>query len=188
MYGGFRPNRCMYPVVANLLFGNLGGPATVSILTRAVNSVELDTNRDLGAVVNAAMARSEKVDLRMSPFPQDDEIADFLLAADALVMPCRWGTHCGQLELAFDLGIPPVVADVRYLREQWQRYEGVIPEPIWFDWVDDYQQGPHILTALQDTVQRQKERATSCDALRDLRAAEHDATMAHHRRLYTEPR
>jgi glycosyltransferase involved in cell wall biosynthesis len=188
MYGGFRPNRYMFPVVANLLFGTLSRPASVSILTRAVSPVELDTNRDLGAVINAALARPERVDLRLSPFPHDDEIADFLLSADALVLPYRWGTHSGQLELAFDLGIVPVVADVGYLREQWQRYEGVVPEPIWFDWTDDYQQGTRILAALQHAIHRQHEWAAPRHDLHALRTAEHQATLTAHHRLYTETR
>jgi glycosyltransferase involved in cell wall biosynthesis len=188
MYGGFRPNRRMFPVVVNLLFGNLGDPATISILTRAVSPVELDTNRDLGSVVNAALARPEQVNLRLSPFPSDHEIADFLLAADVLVLPYLWGTHSGQLELAFDLGIVPVVANVGYLREQWQRYEGIVPEPIWFDWTDDYQQGARILAALQDAVRRQNEWTTTHHTLLDLRSAEHDATLTAHRRLFTETR
>lgn len=188
MYGGFRPNRSIYPVLVNLLFGNIGGPATLSILTRAVSPIELGANAELAAVVNAALTRPEQIDLRMSPFPDDDEIADFLLTADALVLPYSWGTHSGQLELAFDLGIVPVVSEVGYLREQWQRYEGVVPEPIWFDWVDDYQQGARILTAMRDAVRRQEEWVTSRHALRDLRAAEHDAVIAEHRRLYAEPR
>ena len=41
-----------------------------------------------------------------------------LVAADALVLPYRWGTHSGLLELAADLGVPLIAADVGYLREQ----------------------------------------------------------------------
>lgn len=188
MYGGFRPNRCVFPVVANLLFGNLSRPATVGILTRAVSPVELDTNRDLGAVVNAALTRPDRVGLRLSPFPHDNEIADFLLSADVLVLPYRWGTHSGQLELAFDLGVLPVAADVGHLREQWRRYRDVVAEPIWFDWADDYQQGARILIALQEATQRHHEQTAGRDALRDIRAAEHETTLTAHRHIYAEPR
>lgn len=38
--------------------------------------------------------------------------------ADALLLPYRWGTHSGLLELATDLGTQVVVSDVGYLSQQ----------------------------------------------------------------------
>ncbi|MBW3619131.1 MAG: hypothetical protein KY461_02710 [Actinobacteria bacterium] len=38
--------------------------------------------------------------------------------ADVLLLPYRWGTHSGLLELATDLGTPVVVTDVGYLSQQ----------------------------------------------------------------------
>lgn len=38
--------------------------------------------------------------------------------ADALLLPYRWGSHSGLLELAADLGTQPVVTDVGFLAQQ----------------------------------------------------------------------
>jgi beta-1,4-mannosyltransferase len=46
------------------------------------------------------------------------ELCARLVAVDALVLPYRWGTHSGLVELAADLGLPVVAADVGYLRDQ----------------------------------------------------------------------
>ena len=54
------------------------------------------------------------------------ELCGELVAADALVLPYRWGTHSGLLELAADVGVPVIAADVGYLREQGQ---GIFYEP-----------------------------------------------------------
>jgi glycosyltransferase involved in cell wall biosynthesis len=47
-----------------------------------------------------------------------DQLCAELVASDALILPYRWGTHSGLLELATDLGVPVIAADVGYLREQ----------------------------------------------------------------------
>ena len=54
------------------------------------------------------------------------ELCRTLVAVDALVLPYRWGTHSGLLELAADLDVPVIAADVGYLREQGH---GVFYEP-----------------------------------------------------------
>lgn len=41
-----------------------------------------------------------------------------LAVADVLLLPYRWGTHSGLVELATDLGTQPVVSDVGYVLQQ----------------------------------------------------------------------
>jgi beta-1,4-mannosyltransferase len=48
----------------------------------------------------------------------DTELFARVAEADALLLPYRWGTHSGFLEVATDLGTPVVVSDVGYLDEQ----------------------------------------------------------------------
>lgn len=92
MYGGFRPNRVRYPVVANILFGTEPS-SRLAVLTRALSPIELRAVPDARETIVAALARPDRVELRLRPFPDDDEIIGFLAGAHALVMPYLWGTH-----------------------------------------------------------------------------------------------
>lgn len=186
MYGGFRPNRLMHPVCVNILFGT---PAhdRLRILTRALSPVELGASSDAGRVVAHAGHPSGKVNLRLRPFPSDNEIAAFLAQADVLMMPYLWGSHSGQLEMAFDLGLVPVIADTGYFREQWQRHQGLVPEPVWFDWSDgqEYAYGPRLLAAVLAARERVLTgKASNRWGFAEYRRTEHAEVVAGHRSLY----
>jgi beta-1,4-mannosyltransferase len=63
-------------------------------------------------------AASDVVRVRAhDPLPLDDLCAA-LVRSDALVLPYRWGTHSGLVELAADLGVTVLAADVGHLAEQ----------------------------------------------------------------------
>lgn len=47
-----------------------------------------------------------------------EELTRHLIGADALILPYRWGTHSGMLEVATDLSVPVIAGDVGYLDEQ----------------------------------------------------------------------
>lgn len=47
-----------------------------------------------------------------------DELRAAIVAADGLLLPYRWGTHSGMVELAADLGVPVLASDVGYLSQQ----------------------------------------------------------------------
>lgn len=184
MYGGFRPNRVMYPVIANLLFGT--EPSTrLGILTRALSPIELRECQDARDTLTAALAQPERLDLRLRPFPDDDEIVDFLAGVHALVMPYLWGTHSGQLELAFDLGVIPVISNVGFFPEQWFTHQDLIPEPVWFDWRSgsEYGFGSLLLDALVKSASLPRQHSARM-RFRDRRREEHDHIVNSYRRLY----
>lgn len=47
-----------------------------------------------------------------------DELARQIASVDVLLLPYRWGTHSGMVELATDVATFPVVSDVGHLAEQ----------------------------------------------------------------------
>lgn len=47
-----------------------------------------------------------------------EDLCARLVEADAVLLPYRWGTHSGMLELLTDLGVTAIVGDVGYLAEQ----------------------------------------------------------------------
>jgi hypothetical protein len=54
------------------------------------------------------------------PHISDDVLTRAFLASHAVILPYRWGTHSGQLELARDCGSHVVVSDVGFYKEQWE--------------------------------------------------------------------
>lgn len=62
--------------------------------------------------------RERGVDVRIHPPFTDDELVDYLLEIDILVLPYRFGTHSGWVEACHDTGVIPVVPDCGHFHEQ----------------------------------------------------------------------
>jgi len=186
LYGGFRPNRAMYPACVNAGFG-LPDEDTLRVLTRGISPIELLDGTDAKETVDFAARMRGRVDLRVCPFPSDDDVVRFLVTGDVLVMPYMWGTHSGQLETAFDLGLVPVISDVGFAREQSDHHCGLVHEPVWFDWSDgaEYAYGSRLIEALLQG----RERASTAERLptedfREHRHVEHRLILKQHSTLY----
>lgn len=70
--------------------------------------------RQIADIVAAAPLLS----LRRHPRYDDAALAASLAAADVAVLPYRFGTHSGWVELCWDLGVPVVTAPVGHMAEQ----------------------------------------------------------------------
>lgn len=187
MYGGFRPNRLMHPVCVNAAFG-LPSADRLRILTRALSPVELQSASDADKVTQIAAQAHRRIELVLRPFPGDEEITAFLSTAHVLVMPYLWGSHSGQLEAAFDLGLVPVASDTGYLREQRRQHGDLVAEPIWFNWSDDarYSYGARLLEALLQAREAAMSGPSvmSVERFQQHRRAEHARILVGYRELY----
>jgi glycosyltransferase involved in cell wall biosynthesis len=65
------------------------------------------------------LADHEAIDLRRHAYFSDDELVAYLRGLDVSVLPYRFGTHSGWLELCRDLGVAVVAPDCGYYAEQW---------------------------------------------------------------------
>jgi len=54
------------------------------------------------------------------PNIENDLLIELFLKSHAIILPYKWGTHSGQIELAKDCGCHVVVSDVGFYKEQWQ--------------------------------------------------------------------
>jgi glycosyltransferase involved in cell wall biosynthesis len=63
--------------------------------------------------------RTPGAEFWVHPRFSDAELERYLRRAAVTVLPHRWGTHSGWLELARDLGTRVVAPDCGYYREQW---------------------------------------------------------------------
>ncbi len=65
------------------------------------------------------LAARGAIDLRQHGYFSDDELVAYLRGLDASVLPYRFGTHSGWLELCRDLGVAVVAPDCGFYAEQW---------------------------------------------------------------------
>jgi hypothetical protein len=67
----------------------------------------------------SSAAADGRYELRIHERFTDGELQDYLEQLDVSVLPYRFGTHSGWLELCHDLGTVAVVPDCGYYAEQW---------------------------------------------------------------------
>lgn len=187
MYGGFRPNRDLLTPSVNIAFGLPELDAKLVILTRAISPIEVRQNEEMRMLIQLANS-SKRIDLRIFPFPSDNQIAEFLLGVDILIMPYRWGTHSGQLELAFDLGVVPVISDVGYYCDQYEELKEIVEQPVWFNWSDgnEFAYGARLLDAIGKGWEKMQHMQSlySREMLHQHRIIEHHGILSSYGRLY----
>ena len=189
MYGALRPNRDYLSTLVNWAL-HAGAGDRLHLLMRGLSPAHMaDPGQRAMDVARTAMT-CPRIEVTMRGFPSDDDIIDAGRQADVLVMPYRWGTHSGQLEFAFDLGLLPLSSDVGYLRDQHavHQHTGLIGEPEWFDWTNGnpYEFGERFLASLEKTRDRIGGSRVRADrrALAEYRRLEHAATLAVHAEAY----
>ncbi|MEV2279208.1 hypothetical protein AB0I72_26885 [Nocardiopsis sp. NPDC049922] len=188
LFGALRDNRDVTTVLYNWRFGRRQQETSLTLLLRSPGSINIEQERDRWELI-ATMATAEpRLRVELAPFPTDAEVVSTAQGCDALILPYVWGTHSGQLELAFDLGLLPITSDVGFLREQYQQHDGLVPEPVWFDWSDgaEYAYGERFGRALEQAVGLMEKNAPvrDADAFAQHRREEHQRVMSIHHELY----
>lgn len=191
LYGATRASRDQLAPVINWSLATTNPAHTLHLLLRAASPA--DFNRTVPSplpVIADTARRDPRVRVTMRPYPTDAEVVEAALASDLLLLPYLWGSHSGQLELAFDLGLIPVCSRVGHLPEQHrlhQQHGQAIPEPEWFDWSTGHPNlfGERFLTALESATARAAATPRRLDHdFLDYRAQEHQQVLTAHRALY----
>lgn len=84
-------------------------------------AIRLDGWTDLADDAKRRLARAHRErrsTVRILPRPTDDELASLVAAATVLVLPYRWGTHSGFVELATDVGTPTLTTPAGHRADQ----------------------------------------------------------------------
>jgi hypothetical protein len=125
----------------------------------------------------------------MRAYHSDRDVLTAGLAADALILPYLFGSHSGQLELAFDLNLMAIASSVGYLYDQYTVHKGLVTEPIWFDWADGHPFlfGEKLVAALETAHRRLRgsPRRGLGTAFLEYRRDEHTRFLDAHRAIYT---
>ncbi|MEU1278842.1 hypothetical protein [Streptomyces sp. NPDC005805] len=186
MFGASRASRDQLSTTANWSLGITDPHSTLHVLLRAFSPADF---ADVGrAPLLLETARHDpRIRLTMRPYPTDDEVVRAGLASDSLLLPYLWGSHSGQLELAFDLNLLPVCSLTGHLPEQYERHKGFVEEPEWFDWSQGHPNlfGEKFLTALEKAAERLGSRPRRLDRkFLDYRTQEHRTILDDYARVY----
>ncbi|MFH9654955.1 hypothetical protein ACH4MT_29095 [Streptomyces anulatus] len=155
MFGASRASRDQLSTMANWSLGTTDPHGTLQLLLRPFSPADFTEGGRAPLLLETAR-RDPRIRLTMRPYPTDEEVAQAGLASDALLLPYLWGSHSGQLELAFDLNLLPVCSLTGHLPEQYERHKGMVEEPEWFDWSHGHPNlfGEKFLTALENATAR----------------------------------
>lgn len=188
LYGAIRPNRDHMSTLTNWSLGLPDPDARLHLILRALSPVDFAASAHPRITELTAIARADpRIRVTMRPYPTDTELVQAALAADALLLPYLWGSHSGQLEFAFDLGLLALSADITHARAQYDLYTELIPEPVWFDWSSGhpYLYGERFLAAVETAHERLVELPRRIDpTFLDYRDHEHQQILDRHNDLY----
>ena len=186
MYGALRPNRDTLTTIANLLMGCVPD-CHAQLLTRPIRD-EAQMNALLPL---ANLARNNDYgQIELSLPLSDESLAERLASCDILVLPYLNAGHSGALEMAFDMGLLPVVTNVGHLPEQvehWRLSDPDIPAVI-VDWSDGktwlYQQ--RLMDGIRSACGqiRRFNSADIADTRRAFRLEEHRKSLQAHDAVY----
>ncbi|TVT55322.1 glycosyltransferase family 4 protein [Amycolatopsis rhizosphaerae] len=187
IYGSLRRNRDVELVLSCWRFARRLSETTLHLLLRAPSRVSLLEDAEAWGAI-----REHSADLRLRvdvlPFPSDAEVQEAVAGTDCLLLPYRWASHSGQLEHALDVGVLPVATRTGYLPDQVSLHDGLVAEPVWFDWSGDapFDHGARLLEAMQTAHAAIQGGWQSHDAEKfaEHRRREHTEVVASYRALY----
>ncbi|MFF2567352.1 hypothetical protein [Streptomyces sp. NPDC058084] len=186
VYGASRASRDQLSTLANWSLGITDPTSTLHVLLRAFSPADFADGGRAPLLLETAR-RDPRIRLAMRPYPTDAEVLEAGLASDALLLPYLWGSHSGQLELAFDLNLLPVCSLTGHLAEQYEQHKGLVEEPEWFDWSQGHPNlfGEKFLTALENAAARLGSGPRRLDReFLDYRAEEHQTILRKYARVY----
>lgn len=186
LYGAFRPNRDYLSTIANWSLTITDRAARLDVLLQALTPSDFERH-NIPALL-AIMKSDSRIKVAMRANPSDDEVVNAGMKTDALLLPYLFGSHSGQLELAFDLNILPVCSSVGYLKDQYHIHKGLVGEPVWLDWSEDdpFPFGDKLVAALEVVHARlvnSKRPGVSKDFLQ-YRRHEYDQFLRAHNAIY----
>jgi len=124
LIGNFRANKDIFLPVANFLILDSMKNKKLRILCNPMpmhfdhSDIEENVKNFFFLTVN-----NPRVELVCRPYIEHDLITRTFLESHAVLLPYKWGTHSGQLELARDCGCHVIVPDVGFYKEQWDKVE-----------------------------------------------------------------
>ena len=93
--------------------------ARLQIIYRPANIFPRDNAENHQLEIFSELIRHPRIITTCAFNIPDNVLTRAFLASHAVILPYKWGTHSGQLELARDCGSHIVVSDVGFYKDQW---------------------------------------------------------------------
>lgn len=122
LIGSFRQNKEVFQSVINFLQCKNLEDCKLQLLYRPINPY-LESHKRLNEqmITFFNLTLHPRIINISLPFIPDDTVTEAFLRSHAVILPYKWGTHSGQIELAKDCGCHVVVTDVGFYKEQWKQ-------------------------------------------------------------------
>ncbi len=186
--GALRSNREMAATFVNTVLASDGVYHT-HFVTRPFTADQLRGDGVLQTAIN--LHGRQYAQVRTVLPLSDEDIVKLFLSCDVLVLPYKEAGHSGQLELAFDCGLPTVSSNVGFLPDQLLAWPIDDRDSIsLIDWSDGktwlYQQRlVAVVKHVSSTLSRER-RADTIRGRRKFRLIEHERILTAHADLYRE--
>lgn len=188
MCGALRSNREMATTFVNLVLAS-DNLYQVHFVTRPFTTDQLRDDETLQVAIS--LHRGQHSQVRTVMPLSDEDMVRLFLSCDALILPYREAGHSGQLELAFDCGLPVIASDVGFLPEQPLAWPMIDRDSVSFiNWSDGkmwlYQQ--RLVAAVKNYTNApfRNKRDETIRRRREFRKAEHTQILVAHASLYRE--
>lgn len=150
LFGGMRSNRALLSSLLNASFTVLRYGGRLRWITKPI--CERSITPEYIGVLDFLKSQS-CCEIVMKSYYSESELCELIGDGDALILPYTRAGHSGQLELALDLGIVPIVSSVGYLAAQISEntfYDGP-PPVLFFDWSDqrDWEHPARLMNTLE---------------------------------------
>lgn len=122
LIGDFRENKEIIQSVVNFLQCSKLENCKLQLIYKPINPYRDEFNNLNEVMINFfKLTQHPRVTNLSLPNFSNQLLAEAFLKSHAVILPYKWGTHSGQIELARDCGCHVVVTDVGYYREQWDQ-------------------------------------------------------------------
>ena len=191
VYGALRPNRALDAVAAawRALARRADRDERVGlkILLRSVSASDVGRYAHTLSALIELIKEGLNVDLRVAPAAvSDTEIVDFHRTCSVILLPYRWVTHSGQLELCFDLGVPVLVPRIGGLESQVMIHPRASSLVTWFDG-SDLSASERLASLMGAAIVAAKRCHNSIGLPAAYRREEHDRLVRYLRAAYLRP-
>lgn len=121
--GDFRKNKEFVFSIRDFLSCPQLNDAKLQVIFRPINIYHDDDDDEIKRQrdVFCDLIKHPRVIVISNPYISDDLLIRAFLVSHAIILPYKWGTHSGQLELARDCGCHVVSSNVGFYKEQWEQ-------------------------------------------------------------------
>ena len=121
LIGDFRQNKEFVQSIMNFLQCSELKKVKLQLIFKPINIYNENGEIKPEMVIFQSIIQHSRIRTISLPNISNDIITKAFLASHAVILPYKWGTHSGQIELAKDCGCHIIVSDVGYYKEQWDK-------------------------------------------------------------------